>query len=133
MGKFLIKENAQTYIPYLKAANGGTIAMGKRYMSKSACLKGINSVIQNATNAGIADFSEQNAIKVVTNPKFEVCLNDDGRYIFILKAKNGETVLYGGEYKSHLGCMKGIESVRKNCSLQPEVVYVRDADDERAE
>lgn len=130
MGKFIIKEDAQTYIPYLKAANGGIIATGKRYMSKSACLKGINSVIQNAANAGIADFSEQNAIKMVTNPKFEVCLNDDERYIFILKAKNGETVLYGGEYKSHLGCLKGIESVRKNCFSQPEVVYAHSSDDE---
>lgn len=130
MGKFIVKEDSQTYMPYLKAVNGGIIATGKRYMSKSACLKGISSIIQNAEKAGIADFSEENAIKIVTNPKFEVYLNDDERYIFILKAKNGETVLYSGEYKSHLGCLKGIESVRKNCSSQPEVVYVRDSDDD---
>lgn len=130
MGKFIIKKDAQTYMPYLKAANGGIIATGKKYLSKAACLKGINSIIQNAPNAGIADFSEENTIRIVTNPKFELHLNDDAKYNFILKAKNGESVLFSGEYKSHLGCLKGIESVRKNCSTQPEIIYVSYTNDE---
>ena len=46
--------------------------------------------------------------------KFEVYQDKAGKYRFRLKAGNGEVIAVGEAYESKAGCMKGIESVRKN-------------------
>jgi uncharacterized protein YegP (UPF0339 family) len=42
----------------LKAANGQVIAVGEGYRSKAACLKGIESIKRNASDAGIIEVME---------------------------------------------------------------------------
>lgn len=117
MGKIILSRINDRYSFELKAANGEVIAQSKCYTSKNACIKGVNSVIKSvaAANNKLLNLTADSH-KVVTNPKFEMFSEDSGDYTFILRAKNGEALLYGGSYKSKLGCLNGIESVKRNTS-----------------
>jgi uncharacterized protein YegP (UPF0339 family) len=46
--------------------------------------------------------------------KFKIFKNKAGQYQFHLKAPNGEIIAASEAYTSKDGCMKGIESVKKN-------------------
>jgi uncharacterized protein YegP (UPF0339 family) len=46
--------------------------------------------------------------------KFEVYQDKSGKFRFRLKAGNGEIIAVGEAYESKAGCLKGIESVKKN-------------------
>lgn len=41
----------------------------------------------------------------------------DGQYRFVLKARNGETLLTSELYKTKASALNGIESVKKNASI----------------
>jgi len=45
---------------------------------------------------------------------FEILENKRGEYYFVLKARNGQTILTSGEYTTKASCENGIESVKKN-------------------
>ena len=49
--------------------------------------------------------------------KFEVYKDKAGKYRFRLKAGNGEVIAAGEAYESKAGCLKGIESIRKNAPV----------------
>ena len=58
MGKFAIK-TVKTGIKFnLKAGNGEIIATSEVYTSRSACLKGVESVRKNAPEAEAVDVEE---------------------------------------------------------------------------
>ena len=40
----------------------------------------------------------------------------DGKFHFVLKAKNGQVILSSQMYASKSGALNGIESVKKNCN-----------------
>lgn len=115
MGKIILTESNGKYIFQLKAANGEIIAQSKGYTTKRTCINGIKSTIKSvsAANDKLLNFTSD-SFKVITNPKFEMFKTDSNDYTFILRAKNGEALLYGGEYKSKPGCINGIESVKRN-------------------
>jgi uncharacterized protein YegP (UPF0339 family) len=46
--------------------------------------------------------------------KFEIYNDKSGGFRFRLKATNGQIILSSQGYKNKAGCMKGIESVKKN-------------------
>ena len=46
--------------------------------------------------------------------KFEVYKGKNDNYYFRLKASNGEIIATGEGYTTKAGCLKGIESVKKN-------------------
>ena len=49
--------------------------------------------------------------------KFEVFFNDNqGKFFFHLKAKNGQIILASQGYAAKPNCLKGIESVKTNVS-----------------
>lgn len=48
--------------------------------------------------------------------KFEVFEDKSGKYRFRLKASNGQVIASGQGYSSHVSCLKGIESVKKNAA-----------------
>ena len=50
-------------------------------------------------------------------PKFEVYKDKRGEFRFRLKAANGETIATGEGYTSKAGCLKGIESIKKNAPI----------------
>lgn len=98
-GKFEVyKDKAGKFRYRLKAGNGQIILTGEAYNSKDACLGGIESVKKN---------SQKEA-------SFEVYEDKKGGFRFRLKASNGEIIGQGESYNARSGCMKGIESIKKN-------------------
>ncbi len=58
-GKFEVYEDASGKFRFrLKAGNGEIIATGQGYGSRQSCLKGIESVKKNASDAEIVDATE---------------------------------------------------------------------------
>ncbi len=49
--------------------------------------------------------------------KFELKVSPSGQFMFNLKAKNGEIILTSELYKAKSAALAGIESVKKNASL----------------
>lgn len=113
MSKFLIKKTSTGFKFDLKAGNGETIATSEVYSSEASCLKGVESVKNNARNANLEDLTEE-PVKAATNPKFEMYTDKAGEYRFRLKARNGEIIATSEGYKAKSSCLNGIESVRKN-------------------
>jgi uncharacterized protein len=57
---------------------------------------------------------KKNKRRTIMAGKFEVYQDKAGKYRFRLKAGNGEIIAAGEAYESKAGCLKGIESVKKN-------------------
>ncbi len=120
MGKFEIK-NVKTGIKFdLKATNGEIIATSEVYTTEAACLKGIESVKNNALSA-IEDQTVE-PIEVQTHPKYEVYQDKAGEYRFRLKARNGEIIATSEGYKQKASCLNGIDSIKRNA---PDAEIVR--------
>lgn len=115
MGKFVVREVSSGIKFDLKATNGQVIASSEVYKSKASCLKGINSVINNAPIANYEDQTVED-FKVEKNPKFEIYTDKAGEFRFRLKAKNGEIIATSEGYKTMDSCKNGVESVRKNAA-----------------
>ena len=121
MGKFVIKEVATGYKFNLLAGNGQIVATSEVYESMAACRKGIDSVVNNAPAANLADLTVKG--KQPVNPKFELYQDKAGEYRFRLKARNGHVIAVSEGYTVKISCENGIESVRKN-AVDAEVVEV---------
>ena len=106
MGKFLMKTNEKGSRFVLKAGNGEIIGVSETYSSESACKNGIDQTVEGSK---------------CKNPKFEVYKDKAGEFRFRLKASNGEIILTGESYKAKAGCLKGIESIRRNAAESPVV------------
>ncbi len=121
MGKYQVKttKDGSGFIFNLKAPNGQVIATSEVYNTLDSCKKGINSV---SVNAPIANLEDQTVpgFKEETNPKFEIYTDKAGEFRFRLKARNGEIIAVSEGYTAMAGCLKGIESVRKN-AVDPEI------------
>ena len=113
LGKFLLRAVKNGIKFDLKARNGEVIATSEVYTSEAACMKGIESVAKNASIANLEDQTIEGYEKAV-HPKFEMYLDNAGKYRFRLKARNGETIAVSEGYKAKVSCLKGIASVRKN-------------------
>lgn len=118
MGKFVIKQT-NTGIKFdLKAGNGEVIATSEVYTSEAACRNGIASVQRNAPIAAVEDQTVE-GYAVEKHPKFEVYADKAGEFRFRLKATNGQIIAVSEGYKAMVGCMNGIESVKKNSVDSP--------------
>lgn len=115
MGKFVVREVSSGMKFDLKATNGQVIASSEVYKSKASCLKGVNSVINNAPIANLEDQTVED-FNVEKNPKFEIYNDKAGEFRFRLKAKNGEIIATSEGYKTMDSCKNGVESVRKNAA-----------------
>ena len=120
MGKFLIKK-INTGVKFdLKATNGQVIATSEVYSSDAACKKGIESVSKNAPIAVIEDQTVE-GYAVEKHPKFEIYKDKAGEFRFRLKASNGQVIATGEGYTTHVNCLNGVESVKKN-SINAEII-----------
>lgn len=120
MGKFVMRKT-NTGIKFdLKATNGQVIATSEVYTTAAACKKGIASVAKNAPVAAVEDQTVE-GYAVEKNPKFEIYTDKAGEFRFRLKATNGQIIATGEGYKTHVNCVKGIESVKKNAVDAPVV------------
>ena len=113
MGKFVVKATKTGFVFNLKAGNGEVIATSEIYTTEAACMKGVESVRNNAAEA---KFEDQTVAEVaaVTNPKFELYTDKAGEFRFRLKARNGEVIAASEGYKAKASCLNGIDSVRRN-------------------
>ena len=113
MGKFVIKTTKAGVKFDLKAGNGEVIATSEVYTTEAACRSGIASVQKAAPAAAVEDQTAEN-FEAQKHPKFEVYTDKAGEYRFRLKASNGQIIAVGEGYKAKVGCLNGIESVKKN-------------------
>ena len=112
MGKFIIRTADDSFAFSLIAANGEPVAVSDAYASRSACLKGIESVRRNAA-ARIEDQTERGFAEL-PNPKYELYKDRKRQYRYRLRARNGKIIAVGGGHADKELCVKGIESVRRN-------------------
>lgn len=82
----------------LKAKNGQNILASEGYVSKQACLKGVESVKKNAQD----------------DSKFKLKETSNNKWHFNLVAGNGQIIGTSQLYESENGAKNGIESVKKN-------------------
>ena len=82
----------------MKAGNGQTILTSEGYASKAACLNGIESVKNNATN----------------DDRFDRKPSSNGKFYFNLKASNGQVIGTSEMYEQEGGRENGIRSVKEN-------------------
>lgn len=113
MGKFIVK-TTKTGIKFdLKATNGEVIATSEVYESEASCMKGIESVMNNAPIAAVEDQTVE-GFEVQKHPKFEIYTDKAGEFRFRLKARNGQIIAVSEGYKAMPSCVNGVESVKKN-------------------
>ena len=84
MGKFVVKQTKTGVKFDLKATNGEIIASSEVYTTERACLKGIQSVINNCVGE-IEDQTVEN-FAVLKHPKFEVYTDKRGEFRFRLRS-----------------------------------------------
>jgi len=113
MGKFVIKQAKTGFMFNLKAGNGEVIATSEVYSTLASCKNGAASVAKNAPVAALEDQTAE-GFATEKNPKFEVYTDKKGEFRFRLKATNGQIIATGEGYAAKAGCLKGIESIRKN-------------------
>lgn len=113
MGKFVIKQAKSGPMFNLKAGNGEVILTSQIYADEKSCRNGIESIMKNAPVAGVEDQTVE-GFEEIKHPKFEVYTDKSGDTRFRLKATNGQIIGTGQGYASKAGCLKGIESIKKN-------------------
>ena len=113
MGNFVVKKTDSGFSFNLMADNNEVIATSEVYTTKAACMKGIESVADNAPFAPIEDQTVAN-YDAEALPKFEIFKDKAGEFRFHLKAGNGEIIAVSEGYKAKDGCLKGIDSVKYN-------------------
>lgn len=105
-GKFEIyTDKAGEYRFRLKASNGQTILASEGYKTKASCLNGVESVKKNAPNDTLYERKQTQA----------------GKFMFNLKASNGQVIGTSESYESAAARDNGIESVKKNAPDAPVV------------
>lgn len=97
----------------LHAGNGEPILSSEVYKTRTACRRGIESVLRAVASAKFADLTEATESDI-TNPKFELFRDKSGAFRFRLRARNGEIVATSEPYSTHAACENGIASTRKN-------------------
>ena len=113
MGKFVVKATKTGFVFNLNAGNGEVVATSEVYTTEAACMKGVESVRNNAADAKLEDQTVAE-VAAVTNPKFELYTDKAGEFRFRLKARNGEIIAVSEGYKAKASCLNGIDSVRRN-------------------
>ena len=120
MGKFVIKQAKSGPMFNLKAGNGEIILTSQIYADEKSCRNGIESIMKNAPEAGIEDQTVE-GFEELKHPKFEAYTDKADDFRFRLKATNGQIIGTGQGYASKAGCLKGIESIKKN-SVDAEII-----------
>lgn len=114
MGKFILQAQKESFSFCLLAANGEPVAVSDEYASRSACLRGIESVRRNAA-AKVEDQTVR-GYDELPNPKYELYKDRKRLYRYRLRARNGKVIATGGGHSDKALCLQGIESVRRNAA-----------------
>ena len=99
MGKFVVSNRKNGEFQFnLQASNGQTILSSEGYVSKSACLNGVESVRKNAPD----------------DARYQRKTTSNGKHHFNLTSTNGQVVGSSQTYDSQSGMENGIASVKSN-------------------
>ena len=94
----------------LYASNKVGIASSQMYSSSQSALNGVKSVIANAASSPIEDQSLKK-YDAVPYPKWEIYIDNGGKYRFRLNASNGNCVCHSQGYTTKSACKNGIDSI----------------------
>jgi uncharacterized protein len=111
------KDSKGKYRFRFRAGNGRIVAVGEGYEQHASCLKGIKS-IQNNCSSEIEDLTIES--KKIPNPKYQIYYDEQNKFRFRLKAKNGEIIAQGEGYEAKEGCLNGIDALRNGCDAEIE-------------
>ena len=115
-GKFIYYKTPKGNFNFrLKAPNTETIAVCEgAYTDLKSCKSGIESVRKFCTIDKIEDQTLQKGYETLSNPKFEIYVDKQGRFRYRLRANNGNLLCIAEEgYATKASCKAGIASVAK--------------------
>lgn len=131
-GKFEINKSkdGKKFFFNLYASNKVGIATSQMYSSAQSALNGVKSVIANAEKAPIEDQSLKN-YETLSYPKWEIYVDNGGKYRFRLNASNGNCVCHSQGYTTKNACKNGIDSIiRSSKNAEIEKTYTTKKDEE---
>ena len=131
-GKFEINraKDGKKYFFNLFATNQIGIASSQMYSTSQSALNGVKSVIANAPKAPIEDQTLK-TYETLPYPKWEIYLDQGGKYRFRLNASNGNCVCHSQGYTTKNACKNGIDSIirsSKNAIIQKTYISSKDED-----
>lgn len=130
-GKFEINKSkdGKKFFFNLYASNKVGIATSQMYSSSQSALGGVKSVIANAPTAPIEDQSLK-TYETLPYPKWEIYVDNGGKYRFRLSASNGSCVCHSQGYTTKAACKNGIDSIiRSSKNAEIEKTYVSKKDE----
>ena len=126
-GTFIYYKTAKGNFNFrLKAPNKETIAVCEgAYGDLKSCKAGIDSVRKFCAIDKIEDQTLAKGYDTLTNPKFEIYLDKQGKFRYRLRANNGNLICISEEgYATKASCKAGIASVAR---WAPEAEMVSEA------
>ena len=129
-GKFEINKSkdGKKFFFNLYASNKVGIATSQMYSSAQSALNGINSVIANAEKAPVEDQSLK-TYETLPYPKWELYVDNGGKYRFRLCASNGSCVCHSQGYTTKSACKNGIDSIiRSSKNAEIDKTYITKKD-----
>lgn len=112
MGHFFIRATEKGFVFCLRSANGQNVATSECYATEAACRRGVESVRVNAA-APVEDLTTVPP-QTLSNPKYQLYRDKQGRFRFRLRARNGRIIAVSQAYRSKAACLEGIASVCAN-------------------
>lgn len=129
-GKFEINKSkdGKKFFFNLYASNKVGIATSQMYSSAQSALNGVNSVIANAEKAPVEDQSLK-SYETLPYPKWELYVDNGGKYRFRLCASNGSCVCHSQGYTTKAACKNGIDSIiRSSKNAEIDKTYIAKKD-----
>ena len=126
-GRFEINKSkdGKKFFFNLYASNSVGIATSQMYSSSQSALNGVKSVIANAEKAPIEDKTLKNYTEL-PYPKWEIYLDNGGKYRFRLNASNGSCVCHSQGYTTKAACKNGIDSIiRSSKNAEIDKTYIK--------
>jgi hypothetical protein len=113
-GKFIITKTPKGFYRFsLQAANSRTVLTSMNYATLANCREGVETILRNALSP-VEDLTLQNASPISKFPKYEVYLDNEGKYRYRLLASNGQNIaITEDSYTTKAGCMNGIEAISR--------------------
>lgn len=111
-GRFEINrtKDGKKFFFNLYASNKVGIATSQMYSTAQNALNGVKSVITNAPKAPIEDQSLK-SYETLPYPKWEIYIDNGGKFRFRLNASNGSCVCHSQGYTTKTACKNGINSI----------------------
>ena len=130
-GRFEINKSkdGKKYFFNLFASNQVGIASSQMYSTSQSALNGVKSVIANAPKAPIEDQTLK-TYEELPYPKWEIYLDNGGKYRFRLNASNGNCVCHSQGYTTKTACKNGIDSIiRSSKNAEIDKTYIKKDED----